>query len=218
MDPAPPHPTDPAETGPDTPATARRTPRQRWLPVVLAGVAVLVFATALGVSFLGGSSGDSADIERLDQNAAAPPELSSTQDDPVGRKLGALTYTTFDGATKDLRPDGRPLLLNFWSSTCAPCIKEMPALNAAWEANRGRIDVLGLDYFEAPELGQAMADRTGARYPLGRDAKGILLRRLGGVGLPYTVLVGTDGTILATHSGELDQAGFQRLIDTAAGR
>ncbi len=189
---------------------------RRWLPVAISGLAVLAFAAALVVSFVDGDE-DAGEIVKLDQSGTPPPELANALDAPVGQKIGNLTYTTFSGETEPLRPDGRPMLLNFWSSTCTPCIREMPALQQTAEANAGRIDVLGLDYFEPPELGQAMADRTGVTYPLGRDAKGVLLRRFGGTGLPYTVLVGKDGTVLAAHAGELDRAGFQRLVDTAVG-
>lgn len=186
--------------------------------MVVSGLCVLGFAIALTVSFIGGSSTDSADIERIDANGAPPPELASTIDDPTGQKVGSLTYTTFDGETEPLKPNGKPLLLNFWSSTCTPCVKEMPALEAVWKANEGKIDILGLDYFETPDLGLRMAQRTGVTYPLGRDAKGVLLRRFGGTGLPHTVLIAKDGTVLAVHAGELDEAGFQELVDTAVGR
>lgn len=189
---------------------------RRWLPALLAGFVALALATALAVSVLGGS--DSSDVVKIDPNGTLPPGLPDSSDDPVGQRMGALQYTTFDGQTITLETGGKPLLLNFWSSTCAPCIREMPALDQAWRANRERIDVLGLDYVEAPELGQAMAARTGVQYPIARDARGTLLRRFGGTGLPYTVLIGADGTVLAVHAGELDTAGFQRLIDTAAGR
>lgn len=189
---------------------------RRWVPVLLAGVVALALAVALTVSVLRGSDTDG--VVKLDPNGTLPPGLPDSSDDPVGQRMGSLQYTTFDGRTVALETDGKPLLLNFWSSTCAPCIREMPALDQVWRTNRDRIDVLGLDYVEAPELGQAMARRTGVQYPLARDAKGTLLRRFGGTGLPLTVLIGADGTVLAVHAGELDVAGFQRLIDTAVGQ
>jgi hypothetical protein len=63
-----------------------------------------------------------------------------------------------------------------------------------------------------------MADRTGVTYPLGRDLKGTILRSLGGTGLPYTVLVSSNGTILITHSGALTQTQFTDLVKTATGK
>ena len=137
---------------------------------------------------------------------------------PGGAARGVVFWgAAFDGSTKELAPNGKPLLINVWSSTCVPCVTEMPALEKVWQANRNDVDILGLDYLEPPELGQAMADRTGVTYPLGRDVNGSILRSLGGIGLPYTVLVASNGTILATHSGALTQAQFTELVKTATG-
>ena len=194
-----------------------RSALRRYLPLAVAGLIVVGFAIALIVSFSGGSSKTASDVTKLDPNAQQPPEFADTND-VTGTKLPKLTYVTFDGATKELTPNGKPLLLNVWSSTCVPCVSEMPALENVWQANRNDIDVLGLDYFESPELGQAMATRTGVTYPLGRDTKGTILRSLGGVGLPYTVLVSSNGTILATHSGALTEAQFTELVKTATGK
>jgi len=174
------------------------------------------FAIALIVSISGGSSKTASDVTKLDPNAQQPPEFADTND-VTGTRLPKLSYVAFDGSTKDLAPNGKPLLINVWSSTCAPCVTEMPALEKVWQANRADIDILGLDYLEPPDLGQVMADRTGVTYPLGRDSKGSILRSLGGTGLPYTVLVAPNGTILATHSGALTETQFTELVKTATG-
>jgi thiol-disulfide isomerase/thioredoxin len=189
---------------------------RRYLPLTVTGLVVVGFAIALIVSISGGSSTTPSDVTKLDPNAQLPPELANTND-VTGTKLPNISYVAFDGSTKDLAPNGRPLLINVWSSTCVPCVTEMPALEKVWQANRSDIDILGLDYLEPPELGQAMADRTGVTYPLGRDIKGSILRSLGGNGLPYTVLVAPNGTILATHSGALTEAQLSALVKTATG-
>ena len=189
-----------------------RSAMRRYLPLTVAGLIVVGFAIALILSFSGGSSTTSSDVTKLDPNATQPPELVITND-VAGTRLPKLTYVAFDGSTKELEP----LLINVWSSTCVPCVTEMPALEKVWQANRNDVDILGLDYLEPPELGQAMADRTGVTYPLGRDVNGSILRSLGGIGLPYTVLVASNGTILATHSGALTQAQFTELVKTATG-
>jgi len=191
---------------------------RRFGPTILAGLFVVGFAAALVVSFVGGGSDDDVDVVKLDRTATTMFNGIDTTADVIGSRLGSLTYTTFDGEVVPLESDGRPLLVNFWASTCTPCIAEMPALDAVAQANAGRVDVLGLDYYESVDAGLAMIERTGVTYPMGRDPRGSLLRIFGGTGLPFTVLVGSDGTVLTVHAGALDEAGFQELIDTAAGR
>ena len=203
---------EPAPLPPQPRSTVRR-----YLPLFVAGLIVMGFAVGLLVAFSGGTSTTSSDVTKLDPNATQPPEFSDPSD-VTGTKLPNLTYTTFDGSTKELATNGRPLLINVWSSTCVPCVTEMPALEKVWQASGSDITILGLDYVEPPELGRAMADRTGVTYPLGRDSKGSILRSLGGNGLPYTVLVGSNGTILATHSGALTETQFAELVKTATGR
>jgi thiol-disulfide isomerase/thioredoxin len=193
-----------------------RSALRRYLPLTVAGLIVVGFAIALIISISGGSSKTSSDVTKLDPNAQQPPELADTND-VTGTRLPKLAYVAFDGSTKELAPNGKPLLINVWSSTCVPCVTEMPALEKVWQANLNDIDILGLDYLEPPELGQAMADRTGVTYPLGRDVRGSILRSLGGTGLPYTVLVASNGTILATHSGALTAEQFTEFVKTATG-
>jgi len=193
-----------------------RSALRRYLPLTVAGLIVVGFAIALIVSISGGSSKTASDVTKLDPNAQQPPEFADTND-VTGTRLPKLSYVAFDGSTKDLAPNRKPLLINVWSSTCAPCVTEMPELEKVWQANLADIDILGLDYLEPPDLGQVMADRTGVTYPLGRDSKGSILRSLGGTGLPYTVLVAPNGTILATHSGALTETQFTELVKTATG-
>jgi len=194
-----------------------RSALRRFLPLTIAGLVVVGFVIALVVSFSGGGSTPASDVTKLDPSATQPPELADLND-VAGQRLPKLTYLTFDGDTKELRPNGKPLLINVWSSTCVPCVSEMPALEQVWQDTKGEIDIIGIDYLEAPELGRAMAERTGVTYPLGRDLKGTILRELGGVGLPYTVLVAKNGTILATHSGALTESQFTELVQTATGK
>jgi len=176
-------------------------------------------ALAVVFSFVGSSNTTKASgVVKLDSTATTQFNGVKNGSDPTGQKIGDLSYLKFNGETTPLKTGDTPLLINIWSSTCIPCITEMPALEKAWQANRDKIDVIGLNYFETPDLGQAMANRTGVTYPLGRDNKGTILRTLGGVGLPYTVLIGSNGTILAVHAGALDEAGFQALIDMAVSK
>lgn len=201
----------PAEDSPMPAPTGRR---RRGAPLgVVILVAVLSLALAVGIVLaFRPSSSTGGDVIKLDPDATEPFNGLTGGTDVVGKSAHGVDYLGFDGSQNPIHSGDRPVILNFWSSTCAPCIKEMPALDAAFVSQAGAIDVIGIDHVEVPELGRRMIDLTGVTYPVGRDPKGTLLRSFGGNALPYTVLIGRDGRVLATHAGQLDAAALDALI------
>ena len=180
-------------------------------------LAVVVLAIATIVAFTAGDGGSASDTQKLDPNGEATPDGGLTGTDVTGQGLPAVSYAPCDGTDVPLTTDGRPLLLNFWSSTCTPCIKEMPDLEQSYQANSGRVDYLGLQVSERAESGLDMIARTGVTYPTGRDPSAKVFRAFGGVGLPRTVLVRADGTIAWVHSGALTASEIQTAIDENLG-
>lgn len=107
---------------------------------------------------------------------------------------------------------GKPLLINFWATWCAPCIREMPELDRFHRdfAPRG-VEVVGLAIDEMAAVREFLA-RVHVGFPVGlAGLDGTdLIRQLGNAegGLPYSVLIGADGRLLkrklgATNYGEL---------------
>jgi len=181
-----------------------------------AALATVVLTVATIVAFVGSGDGGS-DVQKIDPNATAPSGLDPAGTDVTGQDLPAVGYTTFDGEPRTLAVDGKPLLINFWASTCTPCLKEMPDLQEAYDANGGAVDFVGLQVAERAESGLAMIQRTGISYPVGRDAGAEAFRALGGASLPRTVVVRADGTIAYSHTGALTAAQLQDAIDQASG-
>lgn len=193
----------------------RRVSRGLLAAVALATV---VLAVATFVAFRSSDDPQTAPIETLDNGATLPPSAFGSGGlgagpAVVGTALPALTYTTFDGGTAPLTTDGTPLVINFWATYCGPCVAEMPAIEQVHQSNRGRLSVLGLQVQEAARLGEQLARSTGVTYPLGRDPQGTIVRALGGMNLPTTVLVTADGTIVDVHAGALTADELQALVD-----
>jgi thiol-disulfide isomerase/thioredoxin len=102
---------------------------------------------------------------------------------------------------------GKPLLVNFWASWCAPCVQEMPELSALAAKDGGkRFHVIGIGIDSPSNLVQ-FTQKTKVSYPLYVGGMGAtdLARGLGNSkgGLPYTVLIGADGKVIKTYLGKL---------------
>jgi len=113
---------------------------------------------------------------------------------------------------------GRPLVLNFWATWCAPCVEEMPELTALQaEIQPRNIQILGIGIDNAASIG-AFADKYRIGYPLyvaGIDGSE-LSRQLGNQagGLPFTVLLDASGKVSKTYLGRLKMDELRRDLAT----
>lgn len=125
---------------------------------------------------------------------------ASTPDAPASGAM-SMPFTRFDGTVgsfADYR--GRPLVINFFASWCAPCVKEMPDLEAAHRALGDRVAFVGANVGDQLADGQALAQRAGVTYDLVRDPRQELLRAFGGVAMPTTAFVDSSGRIVKVLS------------------
>ena len=133
----------------------------------------------------------------------------------VGQPLPDLTLSPLPGgAARRLRAAAGPgVLINFYASWCAPCEQEHPTL-LALKAEGVRI--IGVAYKDKPENTKAMLARLGDPFAETLvDADGRAGLEFGVSGVPETFLVGSDGRILAKHTGPLTADAAEALLETA---
>jgi thiol-disulfide isomerase/thioredoxin len=85
--------------------------------------------------------------EQADANAAAPaapmPAPGAADRSHKGDAALTVSFTGPDGKPTTLAAfKGKPVLLNLWATWCAPCVKEMPTLDAMAAAEAGHIAVV----------------------------------------------------------------------------
>ena len=94
---------------------------------------------------------------------------------------------------------GKPLVVNFWATWCAPCVEEMPELSALQQQFQAKgLQVLGIG-IDSPENIRKFSEQRPVVYPLFIAGAGgsELSRRFGNSsgGLPYTVVIDRNGRV-----------------------
>jgi thiol-disulfide isomerase/thioredoxin len=116
-----------------------------------------------------------------------------------------------DGATQTIADilkanPGQPVLVNLWATWCAPCLKELPTLEALAAATKGRLVVVPVS--QDMEGWRAVSPAfTAAKYPSlsTRVESGMQFGfRLKASGLPLTILYGADGREVWRYAGDRD--------------
>ena len=110
-----------------------------------------------------------------------------------------------DAASVPAAWNGKPTLVNLWATWCAPCLKEMPELQAfADEQGANGTQVAGIALDDAAAVAAFLRDHA-IGYPSlvdtpGPADAGVRLGNPAGV-LPYSLLVSAEGRILKTRIG-----------------
>jgi thiol-disulfide isomerase/thioredoxin len=159
---------------------------------------------------------------------AAKGEVAAFQAFKTPRQLPELAFKGPSDAAMSLAQfKGKTVLLNLWATWCAPCRKEMPALDALqaefggsdFEVVAINIDTRNLD---RPRTWLAENSITRLAYYSDHEAKVFQdLKRAGqAIGMPTTLLVDAKGCQLGVLHGPAEWASddAKRLIRAAMGR
>ena len=178
---------------------------------------LLIAAVVLAVSVGGGWLWSSASEPTLDAHLTTPGEVPyptiATNSAVAGTSLPEVSLLTLDNKTiESITLIGKPLILNFWYSTCEPCRREMPVLAASADTHSSTVRFVGINMNDSIETATAFAAKYNVLYDIMFDPSGSFIGALGIGTAPMTLFVDAQGVIVDQVAGEITADKLESLI------
>jgi thiol-disulfide isomerase/thioredoxin len=104
----------------------------------------------------------------------------------------------------EITNDGKPFVINFWATWCAPCKRELNTISELytdWQNDTGvKIYAISIDDQRTVDKVKPYVSAQGWEYEVLLDTNGDLKRALGVNNVPFTFLVDGKGNIVWKHN------------------
>lgn len=135
-----------------------------------------------------------------------------------------LKVTKVDDVTikEILKPNGKPLLVNFWATWCVPCREEFPELVKIDEEYKGKIDFITISLDDPAEINRDVPKflnemkATMPAYLLRTNDESAVIGAISkdwSGGLPFTVLYDEKGGIVYTRQGKIKTPDVREILN-----
>ncbi|TYR72753.1 TlpA family protein disulfide reductase [Rossellomorea vietnamensis] len=157
-------------------------------------------------------SGSEVEIaERIAVNSVPVTQARRLNGSEIGTLAPEFSLKTLSGKSIYLSDyKGKKVLVNFWAAWCAPCTKELPALEAFNKASSG-VEVISIN-IDPEDRAKEFAEKAGISFPVLLDADDKVNTEYGVISIPTTVLIDEEGFIINKHIGALDEEGFHVFV------
>ncbi|HLV46848.1 MAG TPA: TlpA disulfide reductase family protein [Flavobacterium sp.] len=133
----------------------------------------------------------------------------------IGQTAPEISLPTLNGNTVTLSSlKGKLVLIDFWATWCAPCVKEQPELKAIYDKHSdkvkaGEFEILGVSLDKSKENWQKNIDRFKINWLQVSDLmfwRSPVAKDYAIEGLPFNVIIDEQGKIIAInlHGAELE--------------
>jgi peroxiredoxin len=129
----------------------------------------------------------------------------------------AVDYVLLNGQKASSRDwNGKVMLVNFWATSCATCVKEMPQIVATYDKFKARgLDTVAVAMsYDPPAFVAKYAETRKLPFGVAIDNTGTVAQAFGSVQMtPTTFLINKRGEIVKRYVGEPDFAALHGLIE-----
>ncbi len=189
----------------------------RWSrkKVVVTTSLIVLFASVIGGCSHSSSSDDTG------ANLTVPgvnltPGIGTNANNNGKKFLFVEVQDVATGANVTIVPTGKPMVINFWFSTCTPCTREMPALSDAAEKYGDKVNFIGINPNDTRENAKAFLDNLGVKNASYID-DGDQLSAAEVATFPTTFFLNAQGVIVKMQSGELKPEDITSILAKSLG-
>lgn len=184
---------------------------------------LLIGGAAILYAYLGDSFKPQGQLTP-DQPSQSAPSQSSSEDtsgtaaQPELQKMPDFTVYDRSGSPVKLSDYfGKPIVLNFWASSCGPCRMEMADFHRAYKEMGDDIQFLMVNMtdgsWDTVDSAAAFIKKEGYTFPVLFDTEENAAYTYGIRSLPTTFFINAKGEGVAHASGAIDRETLQKGID-----
>lgn len=130
----------------------------------------------------------------------------------AGIPAPSAAFRSLTGTERMIGRSGRPVVLNLWASWCPPCRRELPMM-AEVAKNAAGVEFVFANQGEAASVLSGYLRDGELRLPdVVLDPDLSLSRHYAAPGLPATLFLTTDGSLAASHLGEISREVLEQKI------
>ena len=144
----------------------------------------------------------------LDRGQKGKTAPATAFNDPAGKPTSIAAFK------------GKPVLVNLWATWCAPCVKELPTIEALEAEQKGKLAVIAVsqDMGDKAAVDTFLAGKKIGRFAAYHDPDMALSLDMGVQVLPTTILYDAAGQEVWRYTGDMDWTGAEARALVAEAR
>lgn len=140
------------------------------------------------------------------------PKASELLGEPLAEFV--LPGPSGEGTVTSASLAGHPSMVVLWATWCPSCLAEIPLLKRTWETDSVKgLRMVSLSVDDSPAGVPLVVQQSAMTWPVGISA-GPWFGSLGLESIPQIFLVGRDGRIVDSFTGELDSVVFRKAVES----
>ena len=154
-----------------------------------------------------------SDTEQVEERETAS-NASGEERQMVATDFELETLTGETMKLSDTR--GKITILNFWASWCEPCKMEAPHLQAFYEENQDKVEIVAVNITDQDSVEKAIAfaEEYGFTFPVLFDKTGDVSMMYGAFTIPTTIFLNEEGEIVQQFAGPMEEEFLEEVVDS----